>query len=623
MSEEYYHFGEQGSGVCNGEVQGSKAKGFVGALIGAIVGTMPMAILGVFGLLSGWLGIIAVYGAYKGYLLMNGIRHEKFAKKAILFTSGMCVILTSMIIVLFYLVMGEDASSLGGIAVIPFVSLGIGYSLVKRKLWVYANPEGYQARMEQAHEVLEEERDIQFYIPKEKASILARIVIVVTFLIALFTGGLGMCALVIGTNLALMIGGISSCVCMGAFIYITLALVGVNQASQTAIVKMGENRIFTVHTQKLNQINEYHFSTRSNLVAMNVATLGSNEMQLFQSSIMRAIQDIDRGSVPTNAPICKAVVELRSSEVLKDKNHQVKVRYTNRQGGTKQVTLHKIYSQLTVFGGISMDKGSMQPNYVACVVVVLLSMFLGIAGIGILTMGMYTINESARNVAEEQRVELDLSSDVADSVADLEATNEALEEILAELEGETDNVVENEYEEEEGVMLTDENYQDFNLEAEGFEYVTVRFYKGKEAYVDAYVPNGEVTYVDEGYGIESTLYGVRTYTTMEGGYTTAEEVVHAYFAEKVASGMEVYESYEVQTYYDPDWDIAIINYLYIEEEMLRPIYLYADTHGEGNYMYSEITYIIEDLREESDALAGELSKVYAFELPKMYEVAGE
>ena len=49
------------------EVEGGKGKGILGAVIGGFIGILPMILIGIIGLVSGWLGVLCVYTTYKGY----------------------------------------------------------------------------------------------------------------------------------------------------------------------------------------------------------------------------------------------------------------------------------------------------------------------------------------------------------------------------------------------------------------------------------------------------------------------------------------------------------------------------------------------------------------------------
>ncbi len=86
-----------------------------------------------------------------------------------------------------------------------------------------------------------------------------------------------------------------------------------------------------------------------------------------------------------------------------------------------------------------------------------------------------------------------------------------------------------------------------------------------------------------------------------------------------SSSLEIYDPESIEVYYDPDWDIAITTYACSEGGQDKVVYLYADTRENGVYMYSEITYVFDELVEEADLLIKELSNVYAFDLPTIFE----
>ncbi len=477
---------------------------------------------------------------------------------------------------------------------------------------------GKEERITYAQELVSTNEEFAFYFPRKKATRVARIILVITYLFTIIACCIGMGAMMSGTDLGAALTTISLIMFGVAMIYYIQSIIRMNQAMQYVMVT-DNYRCFQVQAHKLNQIRGYDFSNQSAIVAMNLDRLSESEMGLLKTSIMTAIQKIDSGLLLKKDPVCKAVKELRNGTVVKDGTHKVKISYVTRDGKTKTETLPKIYPNLTIFYTVNMDGGVYYANYWTTGIIGAISIalaFTGIAGFVI------NIMKSADRM-EEQREEAEfMNSYDADQIIDnleaLEEDQEKIQELLAQLEA-----GENSGDEgiEEVIELTDENYQMFNEPIDGFDYVTVHYYKYFDGgYVDAYVPNGEVTYVDDGYGIESTLYGMKTYTTMKDGYNTAQEVVEEQLAEAISSSsIQIYDPEMIEVYYESDWDIAITSYVCNEGGTDKVVYLYADTRGNGVYMYSEITYLFDELVEEADLLIKELSNVYAFDLPTVFE----
>lgn len=58
--------------------KGSRALGILGAVIGALLGGLIWAVVGAFGLISGWIGLLIVVMAIKGYQLLSRREDDKF-----------------------------------------------------------------------------------------------------------------------------------------------------------------------------------------------------------------------------------------------------------------------------------------------------------------------------------------------------------------------------------------------------------------------------------------------------------------------------------------------------------------------------------------------------------------
>lgn len=179
------------------------------------------------------------------------------------------------------------------------------------------------------------------------------------------------------------------------------------------------------------------------------------------------------------------------------------------------------------------------------------------------------------------------------------------------------------------IAITEENYQSLFQPAPDYNYIGYGFYKSPEGmsstpgFVDAYLPYVEApAYLNDGYAIQSEAHGMRVYQTMTSSQGNAQAVVDEEYQKLVDAGVDFYPDGVAETHYVEEYDIAIKQVLFFEENGTKPrvSFLYADTRGNGYYMYAQITYLPDEYDQDHDALVEELRDVFGLQLPDIPEM---
>ncbi len=183
------------------------------------------------------------------------------------------------------------------------------------------------------------------------------------------------------------------------------------------------------------------------------------------------------------------------------------------------------------------------------------------------------------------------------------------------------------------VEITGDNYQDlFHLAEElDFTRTAVGYVKapydmfGRETFVDVHVPfSGEPVYLEDGGVLRSAAHGMEVAAGITASDGNAEAVVDQAYEAMAASGLDIYEDGVTETVYFEEYDIAVKQVAYLEEDgtKVRIAILYADRKQEGFYLSAQITYMPEQLDDAYPELRLELSAAYALTLPEIEPMDG-
>ena len=138
--------------------------------------------------------------------------------------------------------------------------------------------------------------------------------------------------------------------------------------------------------------------------------------------------------------------------------------------------------------------------------------------------------------------------------------------------------------------------------------------------MDAHVPYSESPeYLNGGSGIRSAAHGMEVTVTVAWPYESAEDVVNAAYDALTERGTDIYEEGTSETTYFEEYDIAVKQVYYFEEDRtkVRVVILYADYKQEGYYLSAAIAYQPELMDDEYPALLEELRDAYALNLPEI------
>ncbi len=174
------------------------------------------------------------------------------------------------------------------------------------------------------------------------------------------------------------------------------------------------------------------------------------------------------------------------------------------------------------------------------------------------------------------------------------------------------------------VLVTEENYQQLFALAPEYQYIGIAYYKAPEgrfasgSFTDAYIPYGDkISYPNDGYAVEAEAHGMRVFHTNVKTDGNAQDVVDQAYQKMIDDGMNVSQDHSSETYYDKDHDIAAKQIAFFEDNGTNPriAVLYADTRGNGYYIFAQITYLPEQYDDTHDALLEELRDVFSMNLP--------
>lgn len=183
------------------------------------------------------------------------------------------------------------------------------------------------------------------------------------------------------------------------------------------------------------------------------------------------------------------------------------------------------------------------------------------------------------------------------------------------------------------VEITEDNYQALFHLAEELDYAktAVGYIKapyemfGHEAFVDVHVPYSEApVFLEEGYALRSAAHGMEVTATIAVSGGSAEAVVDQAYEAMKNAGADIYEDGVSDTTYFEEYDIAVKQVLYFEDNRTKPrvAILYADYKQEGCYLSAQITYLPEQMDDDYPALRQELSSAYALTLPELEPMSG-
>lgn len=164
--------------------------------------------------------------------------------------------------------------------------------------------------------------------------------------------------------------------------------------------------------------------------------------------------------------------------------------------------------------------------------------------------------------------------------------------------------------------LADNKYLDYFDTDTEYTHLGLAYYKSPEAmfgednYMEAYLPiDGEIEYVDNGYGVKSKADGIETYYSIKTDQENSMELVDEVYQEMLIT-KDVIEEAVSDTSFAEEYLIAYKVVPYYEKATgeYKITFLYAQRFIGDYYRYSEITCIMNEYNDELQRLLNELSE---------------
>ena len=357
--------------------------GALGALLGALVGTIPLVALALtLKLYSGWAGILVGLAASKGYQLLRGARRHGYAVAVVTIFSILAVLAgilgceiwvaggsenvrqaaallgISPLELVWQAILAEPGSIALSLALPVLVSL-LGVTIGNRSLTPYTQRAKYQAAANAARQVAEEQSDIQVFffqgdiqkqlrrrnLPKVLPGLLALIPLIALMLLrpdaldrVSAASGIGAVLLMLVALILLMIVAFSS------LIIDRPAYDGGN----FCFVRTEDGLLWRVSLPLLNANAPYQFGTFFGGTVLNLKKAPPEQQALARSAVLRAVRDMRSGQIFPGNPLEKAVIPLRSLTLTRDEPWYWRGFYLDGGNRQRKIKIPKFYEGLTL-----------------------------------------------------------------------------------------------------------------------------------------------------------------------------------------------------------------------------------------------------------------------------------
>ena len=357
--------------------------GALGALLGALVGVIPLVALALtLKLYSGWAGILVGLAASKGYQLLRGARRHGYAVAVVTVSSILMVLAgilgceiwvaggsedvrrpaallgISPLELVWQAILAEPGSIALSLALPVLVSL-LGVTIGNRSLTPYTQRAKYQAAADAARQVAEEQSDVQVFffdgnmqkqlrrrnLPKVLPGLLSLIPLIALILLhpdaldsVSAAAGIGAVLLMLLALILLM------AVAFGSLIIDRPAYDGGN----FCFVRTEDGLLWRVSLPLLNANAPYQFGTFFGGTVLNLKKAPPEQQALARSAVLRAVRDIRSGQIFPGSPLEKAIVPLRSLTLTRDEPWYWRGFYLDGGGRQKKIKIPKFYEGLVL-----------------------------------------------------------------------------------------------------------------------------------------------------------------------------------------------------------------------------------------------------------------------------------
>lgn len=588
--------------------------GVVGAFLGSLLGVVCTVAIGQLGYVASVSGLIMAVGALKGYELLAGRLSKKGAVISCVLILGMTWLahrlgwaitvaqaMDAGIFDCFKLLpsmvktgMVKSTAYWGDLAMLYlFTLLGAVPTIIGglRSASMPDLPQGVAAPVFQGGDAPEAALypgSIPWMRPLRLCASLSILLGLVPAVILLFAGAAN------GTAFTPMLAAVGCLVSSVVMMCVALPNVQLCTNAMSLMVRAG-GTMWKVNLSALNAADTYRFTKKNGAVrALRWDILTPEEQAQARISIQRAIALLSSGQVMPGSALSLAVLPLTNLRVENETRWAWKCVYSVANGREKKLSIPKAYPGFAPAPGLEPVQEPAPARWGLLGLAVALAVLLGAAGAGagyVIDGGRYRSNSP------------DPASVSTPSAQPASTPTPA-------------------------PMPTLDPQDLFHVAQElGYEYTAVGYIKAPQGmygsgdpYVDAHVPYSESPeYLEDGYAIRSGAHGMEVTVKIAPSDGNAQDVVEQAYEQLASSGADLYEEAVYDTYYFEEYDVAVKQIAYFEENRtkVRIAVLYADYKDEGFYLSACIVYQPELLDDEYPALLSELSDAYALNLPEI------
>lgn len=586
--------------------QENVAAGIAGALTGSLAGVVCTLVIGQLGYVASISGLVMAVGALKGYEALGG----RLSKKGAAISAVLILVMTWLAHRLSWamaLAAGLednvfecfraipallDAGVLEGPAYWGDLAMLYLFTLLGAVPTILAGlrgadlpdlPQGAAASAAQDGDGA----DAMFYPgsvawmrPLRLSASLSMFVGLIPAVALLFASAAG------GTPLTLTVAALGCIAAAVVMMCLVLPDIQLCKQAMALLVRSG-GTVWKVTLPMLNAADTYRFTTKTGtLRAIRWETLNEAEREQLKVSVRRAVALLSSGQVMPGSALSMAVLPLTGLRIGKETPWAWKGVYSAGGGREKKISIPKAFQGFAPAPGLEPAREPVPARWGLLALAAVLAAALGLAGAGI---GLGMDGGFAHG-----------APDPAPSPSPVQTVG----------------------------PIPSVNPQDlFHVGEElGYELTAVGYIKapegmfGEGGYVDAHVPySGEPAYLEDGCAIRSAAHGMEVTVRIAESEGNAADVVERAYEQLVSAGTDIYEEGVYETHYFDDYDIAVKQIAYFEEDRtkVRIAVLYADYKQDGYYLSAAIVYQPELMDGDYPALLAELSDAYALSLPEI------
>lgn len=595
--------------------------GVVGAFLGTLLGVLCTVVIGQLGYVASVSGLVMAVGALKGYELLGGT----LSKKGAVISSALVLVMTWLahrlscavalasaldagVFECFQSIPGLlDTGMLDGAAywgdlvmLYLFTLLGAVPTIIAglRSAGMPDLPQGTAASSAPREG---EGLRAEFY-PGSTAQMRP---LRVSATAAMFVGLAAAFALIFAgvaseNSIALILaslGCIAGAVVMMVIIFPSIRLC---KDAMTMMVQAG-GALWRVSFNALNIADTYRFTKKNGAVrTLRWDLLDPEEQERAKASVLRAIGVLTSGQVMPGSALSMAVMPLTGLRIDRETKWGWQGVYTDRNGRETKLTIPKAYPGFAPGPGFEPVREPVPSRWSLLGVSVALTVVFALLGgmAGRIIEGPAPGDPVSRNSAPVPSAPAQTAKPSAPNLPQVDY--QSMFHVGEEL----------------GYTYTAVGYI---VPPEGMPGA------GPGVYADVHVPYSDSPeYLDGGHTIRSSAHGIDVAVTLTQTTGNAQTVVDLAYGLMGSSGCDIYEEGIQETTYMEEYDIAVKQVMYFEEDRtkVRIAVLYADYKQDGYYLSAAITYCPEQFDEDYPALLEELRDAYALNLPEIPPMDG-